>query len=783
MSSSDYKLSASLEEHEDDVRGVAFPHPKLVISVSRDATVREWKLLQPEPPRYDCSITSHGPSFVNAVAFCPPIKGYPDGLIISGGKDTIIEVREPGREPDKDAEALLLGHAHNVCALDVSQDGTYVVSGSWDSSARVWRVGKWECDAVLEGHQGSVWAVLAYDKDTIITGCADQIIRIYTSTGKFLHTIKGSTDVVRALCRVSPKHPSEADFASAGNDGVIRLWRLNGKQVGELHGHESFIYSLTSLPTGELVSSGEDRTVRIWRDNECVQTITHPAISVWGVAACPENGDIVSGASDKKVRVFSRVKERQAAPEVIQAFEEAVSGSSIPKQQVGDVEKEKLPGPEFLQQKSGTKEGQVIMIKEDDGSVGAYQWSQGNQSWMSVGTVVDAVGSSGKKTDYFGKDYDYVFDVDIEDGKPPLKLPYNLSQNPYEAATKFIQDNELPMTYLDQVANFITSNTQGATLGQSSQAPAGADPYGTESRYRPGESTSNAPTSSLPTSRPKVLPQTSYLSIKTANLRTIRKKIEELNEQLANEGYRDAVLSTSQLTALEAMIKPLEQSLAGTSSGNDALQSGVDLLMQMVASWPAGQQLPALDLLRLLTATTPAAAAYRSSDGGTLVDVLEGSKVFEDPDRPNNIMLAVRAFSNLFETSEGRTLAEQSFDKIHSLVKSSANNSNRNLTIAVTTLYVNYAVLYTSSSYSSELHAMDRGLTLMDDLSSIIRTTVDSEAVYRGLVAVGTLLGIGEELQMAAKEIYDLNGALKKAEQAVKEPRIRGVVAEIRALL
>ncbi|KAL8767797.1 MAG: hypothetical protein Q9209_005791 [Squamulea sp. 1 TL-2023] len=783
MSTSDYKLSASLEEHEDDVRSVTFPSSKLVISASRDATVREWKLLEPEPPRYDCSITSHGSSFVNAVAFCPPIKGYPDGLIVSGGKDTIIEVREPGREPDKDAEALLLGHAHNVCALDVSQDGAYVVSGSWDSSARVWKVGKWECDAILEGHQGSVWAVLAYDKDTLITGCADQIIRIYTSTGKFLHTIKGSTDVVRALCRVSPKHPSEADFASAGNDGIIRLWRLNGTQVGELHGHESFIYSLASLPTGELVSSGEDRTVRIWNNNECVQTITHPAISVWGVAACSENGDIVSGASDKKVRVFSRIRKRQAAADAVQAFEDSVKGSSIPKQQVGDVQKDKLPGPEFLQQKSGTKEGQVIMIREDDGSVGAYQWSQGNQSWMSVGTVVDAVGSSGKKTDYLGKEYDYVFDVDIEDGKPPLKLPYNLSQNPYEAATKFIQDNELPMTYLDQVTNFITSNTQGATLGQSSQSPAGSDPYGTESRYRPGESISNAPTSSLPASRPKVLPQKSYLSIKTANLRTIRKKIEELNVQLANEGDKDAILDSSQLAALEALIKPLEQSLTGTSSLSDALKSGIDLVMQMVAAWPAGQQLPALDLLRLLTAATPAAAAYRSPEGGNFIDVLEVSKVFEDPDRPNNIMLAVRAFSNSFETSGGRTLADESFDKIHSLVKSSANNSNRNLTIAITTLYVNYAVLYTSSSHLSQPRSMDRGLMLIDDLSSIIRSTVDSEAVYRGLVAAGTLLGLGEELQMAAKEIYDLEGALKKAEQTLKEPRVKGVVGEIRGLL
>lgn len=129
-----------------------------------------WKLLEQEPPRYDCSISSHGSSFINAIAYLPPIKGFADGLIVSGGKDSIIEVREPGREPDQNAEALLLGHAQNICALDVSPTGEYIVSGSWDSSARVWGVGKWECDALLEGHRGSVWAVLAYDRDTVITG-------------------------------------------------------------------------------------------------------------------------------------------------------------------------------------------------------------------------------------------------------------------------------------------------------------------------------------------------------------------------------------------------------------------------------------------------------------------------------------------------------------------------------------------------------------------------------------------------------------------------------------
>ena len=47
----------------------------------------------------------------------------------------------------------------------------------------------------------------------------------------------------------------------------------------------------------------------------------------------------------------------------------------------------------------------------------------GNQ-WQKIGEVVDAVGS-GRKQLYEGKEYDYVFDVDIQDGVPPLKLPYN----------------------------------------------------------------------------------------------------------------------------------------------------------------------------------------------------------------------------------------------------------------------------------------------------------------------------------------------------------------------
>ncbi|KAL9086287.1 MAG: hypothetical protein Q9165_007202 [Trypethelium subeluteriae] len=783
----DFKLSASLLGHDDDVRSVVFPTPDLVLSASRDATVRQWKLTSTKPPTFDCTLSSHGTAFVNAVAFVPRSNNYPEGLIVSGGKDTIIEIRRPDRSPQDNAEALLLGHTANVCALHVSEDGETIVSGGWDAEARIWRVGHWEAATVLQGHEGSVWGVLSYDKDTVITACADKKIRLWNVSGKLLRTIAGNPDVVRALCKLPRSHPSQADFASAGNDGVIRLWTLSGSQVAQLHGHESFIYSLDVLPTGELISSSEDRTARIWKGNQCVQTITHPAISVWSVATCPKSGDIVTGASDRAVRVFSRSNDRQARPEDIRAFEDSVKSSSIPQQQVGDINKEQLPGPEFLQQKSGTKEGQVQMIREPNGNVSAHQWSAAAQQWVNVGTVVDSAGSSGRKQEFQGKDYDYVFDVDIEDGKPPLKLPFNLSQNPYEVAKKFIADNELPISYIDQVANFIVSNTQGAAIGQTgasqTQAP-GSDPWGSESRYRPGEVGAPA----APESRPKVLPQTQYLKIISGNLKAMQKKILEFNEEFLSSGSKDIALNPTGISILSATIQQLDQAQSSSkmTEGSPALKEGVELAVKIATTWPVEKRLPGTDLLCALAASSPSLATYTSSGSGTIVDVF--SDAFANTEKPNHALLAIRGFANLFNTEQGRLIMDGEFDKVHELLKlyvAEPGKWHRNLIIAITTVFINYTVMLSASSSASASDPpsrpnADRALTLLDDTTKIINSATDSEIMYRSLVAAGTLLTLGDDFRSAAREVFDLEQCLGRAETTVKEPRVKGVVAEMR---
>ena len=82
-------------------------------------------------------------------------------------------------------------------------------------------------------------------------------------------------------------------------------------------------------------------------DGGCLQTIVHPAISVWAVSTMP-NGDIVSGCSDGIVRVFSASDERWASQADLKEYEDKVAGQALPSQQVGDVRKSDLPGPEAL---------------------------------------------------------------------------------------------------------------------------------------------------------------------------------------------------------------------------------------------------------------------------------------------------------------------------------------------------------------------------------------------------------------------------------------------------
>jgi phospholipase A-2-activating protein len=323
-----------------------------------------------------------------------------------------------------------------------------------------------------------VWAVTVTPEGMALTGSADKTIRMWQANGMCVQTFVGHTDCVRAI-KILP----DIGFVSAGNDCSIRIWAYSGECLSELRGHEGFIYSLDVLPNGDIISSAEDKTLKVWRSNQCVETLNHPG-SVWSIRCLP-NGDIASGCSDGKLRVWSNNQQRIADEQTLQAYEEMVAAQTIPAQTVGGVAVDKLPGVEVLSE-PGTKEGQTKVVREGNEGV-AYQWSSVDSRWVKIGTVVQGTGGQEKKF-YDGKEYDYVFDIALDDGAPAYKLPYNRGENPYVAAQKFIDTWDLDQNFLEQIADFITQNSEAVTLGTSDNATSmNWDPYTGGNRYVPGQ--------------------------------------------------------------------------------------------------------------------------------------------------------------------------------------------------------------------------------------------------------------------------------------------------------
>lgn len=821
-----YKLSATLEQHGADVRCVSASSSEvskdcrgdLVLTGSRDRRAIVWQRTFTNQFVSILDLGNHE-GFVNACTLIRSESPY----AITAGQDKIIYAYQLLLEGDRISVQLdpktsepqpsrtLIGHTENVCALDAGPHGQYLVSGSWDKTAKIWR--NWECVATLKGHEQSVWAVVAVDHDRVLTASADKTIRLWSisNSSKPLAIFGGHTDAVRGLTLLE----GGESFASCGNDGNINIYSLQDastsagsapiQPVQTLSGHTSFVYSVETIPggKGELVSSGEDRSVRIWRDGALEQSITLPAISVWSVSALP-NGDIVAGSSDGAARVFTRDAALVADEATLKAYDHAISTQALNQTQVGDIKKDDLPGPEALAQ-PGSKEGQVKMVKNSE-VVEAHQWSTSSQQWVKIGEVVGGVGSGQKKL-YEGKEYDYVFDVDIADGVPPLKLPFNLNENPYAAAQKFLEKNDLPQQYIDQVVQFIDKNTSGVNLG----GPQYTDPYTGASRYQPsgsapggggaaGESsaaqgalsgtgdsgtytgarnvdpyTSSAPSianaaASAPSSR--ILPQRAFLAFKSANFSAIKTKLSQVNEQ------ESVKLSESELGQIDQLIAQLE---AGSSAGN----LNVDALLKAVSSWSASSRLPALDLIRCAaaagTTTSPLEIAREAFQASSWASDWPVAGTGEVKSRDVNSMLALRTIANLWNDPQALgELEVNGVSLLGSLGETHYAKMTKNGRIAFATVVYNATAQMVDGMGKNSAAGITLGL--INEVLAV--ESEESEAVYRILVAFGNLLCSSSGASLNRNALEQARAWIQRlvGSKLGKEQRIAQIAAEINSL-
>lgn len=167
----------------------------------------------------------------------------------------------------------------------------------------------------------------------------------------------------------------------------------------------------------------------------------------------------------------------------------------------------------------------------------------------------------------------------------------------------------------------------------------------------------------------------------------------------------------------------------------------------------------------------------------SILEVLSASEALSPTtSNANMAMLSLRALTNLFSHRSGRDYAIANFTQIHDLVspyvQTTSGAVNRNIHIALTTLYINFAVHFTHDQGKAE--TADRAKALVIDLLALLKDkkVVDSETIYRALVALGTLISTNKPASAS-----EVKSAIAAAATTAKEPRIKGVVEEIQAML
>ncbi|KAF5741666.1 Transducin/WD40 repeat-like superfamily protein isoform 1 [Tripterygium wilfordii] len=187
---SDFKCIETIQAHPQQINSIVVADDGILYTASDDATVRVWR-------RIFCR--SHWP---HALIVSLPTNNSPvitlalsqDGRVLYGGcSDGYIHYWLnswfSGQLQSGDA---LAGHTHAV--LCMASVGRFVVSGSADSSCRVWareQDGQHTCMAVLMGHRGPIRCISAHvdpveeeyeNGCTVCSGSLDGVIKVWHVT-------------------------------------------------------------------------------------------------------------------------------------------------------------------------------------------------------------------------------------------------------------------------------------------------------------------------------------------------------------------------------------------------------------------------------------------------------------------------------------------------------------------------------------------------------------------------------------------------------------------------
>jgi WD40 repeat protein len=238
----------------------------------------------------------------------------PDGTkVLTGSEDKTARLWNAATE---DGITTFTGHTSAVYSVAFSRDGTKVLTGSADYTAKLWNASTGDLITTFSGHAGPVYsAALSPDGTKVLTGSSDCSAKLWdASTGAEIRTFSGHTSVVPSVAF----SPDGTKVLTGSYDNTAKLWNAStGTEIRTFSGHTGAVYSVAFSPDGTKVLTGSvDYTAKLWNASTGaeIRTFSH-TWHVISVAFSPDGTKVLTGSYDNTAKLWNA-----STGEVIQTF-------------------------------------------------------------------------------------------------------------------------------------------------------------------------------------------------------------------------------------------------------------------------------------------------------------------------------------------------------------------------------------------------------------------------------------------------------------------------------